>query len=169
VDVNLTKSFFGYFPLYYGSCSNRVNVVKWLIALRGEELDLEKKASFDGKSWTTPLEIARELKFAEISSLLRQFTANRKKIQFELREELGLPGSRPSELFALIVFLCDDLLKIKQRKTQTAATKFFAIAASLPMELQMVLCHRVVGSKKDNILSRDSELSFKKLAKVLSQ
>ena len=88
--------------------------------------------------------------------------------QDELREKLGLPVSRASQVFALVVFLCDDLLKIKQGEGHTTAGRFFRIATLLPMELQMVLCHRVVGSKKQNILSRDSEHSFKQLAKVLS-
>ena len=104
-----------------------------------------------------------------IASLLESFTADPVETQYELRVELGLPESRASQVFALIIFLCDDLLNIKEREreTQTAAGRFFAIAAILPMELQMMLCHRVVGSKRQNILSRDSERSFKKLARVL--
>jgi len=82
--------------------------------------------------------------------------------------ELGLPGSCAAEVFAQIIFVCDDLLKIKQTEVPTAAGRFFAMAKLLPMELQMILCHRVVESKKDYyILSSDSEGAFKKLAKVL--
>ena len=35
------------------------------------------------------------------------------------------------------------------------------------MELQMILCHRVVGSMKQNILLKDSEAAFKSLAGIL--
>jgi len=35
------------------------------------------------------------------------------------------------------------------------------------MELQMVLCHRVMGSAKDSILLIDSEVAFKALATIL--
>jgi len=35
------------------------------------------------------------------------------------------------------------------------------------MELQMVLCHRAVGSMKQDILRRDSEPAFHSLAKSL--
>jgi len=35
------------------------------------------------------------------------------------------------------------------------------------MELQMILCHRVVGSMKQNILRKDSEAAFKALARIL--
>ena len=139
-----------------------------LIALRGEDLSLEKRASYDGESWTTSLEIAREENSLKIASLLERFTVNPVGTQHQLREELGLRGSRASQVFALMIFLCDDLLKIKHAEAQTQAGRFFAKAGSLPMELQMILCHRVVGSMKDNILSRDSEHSFKLLAKVLS-
>jgi len=41
------------------------------------------------------------------------------------------------------------------------------ISSKLPMELQMILCHRVVGSMKQNILHKDSEAAFKQLARLL--
>jgi len=70
------------------------------------------------------------------------------------------------------VFLCDDLLHLKPALASTvaftAATRFFSIARSLPMELQMILCHRAFGSMKQNILRQDSEAAFKSLARVLS-
>jgi len=73
-----------------------------------------------------------------------------------------------ADIFALIVFLCDNLLQLKPALTTTttaetnptAASRFFAIASQLPMELQMVLSHRAVGS----ILLKDSEIAFKSLA-----
>ena len=164
VDVNLTTNRFGSFPLFKVACRNNLEGVKLLIALRGEDLQLERMASYDGNKWTTSLEIATELGFTEITSLLEKFTANPQQNQGELRVELGFPGSLASRVFALVVFLCEDLLKIKETEPKTAASKFFTIATSLPMELQMVLCHRVVGSKKQNILSRDSEFSFRQLA-----
>jgi len=48
-----------------------------------------------------------------------------------------------------------------------SATRFFAIAWRLPMELQMILCHQVVGSANDSILSQYSEAAFKSLARTL--
>ena len=69
-------------------------------------------------------------------------------------------------VFALTVFLCDYLLQL-QPASNPAATRFFAIAKRLPMELQMILCHRAVGSAKQNILHRDSEAAFKSLARIL--
>jgi len=34
------------------------------------------------------------------------------------------------------------------------------------MELQMILCHRAVGSMATNILSKDAEVSFRHLASL---
>ena len=76
-----------------------------------------------------------------------------------------------SEVFALVVFLCDDLFQLKPAATSnpaTAAARFFITATKLPMELQMVLCYRAVGSMKQNILRKDSEAAFKSLASILS-
>ena len=71
-----------------------------------------------------------------------------------------------AELYAVIVFLCDDLLQLRPA-SRAAATRFFFIASKLPMELQMILCHHVVGSDKQNILRNDSEAAFKSLARTL--
>ena len=86
----------------------------------------------------------------------------------QFRVKLGLLDELAAELF---VFLCDDLLQLKPflptttTETATAATvRFFAIVLRLPMELQMIFCHHVVGSAKNNILSKDSEIAFKSLA-----
>ena len=48
-----------------------------------------------------------------------------------------------------------------------AAPRFFTIAKRLPMELQMILCRRAVGSMKQSILRKDSEAAFKSLARIL--
>jgi len=76
-----------------------------------------------------------------------------------------------AEVFALTVFLCDDLLQLQPAShlaatpnPAAAATRFFVIAKRLPMELQMMLCHRAVGSMKQNILRKDSEVAFRSLA-----
>jgi len=72
----------------------------------------------------------------------------------------------------LTVFLCDELLHLKPASVSdppadAGATVFFSITSKLPMELQMILCHRVVGSMKQNILHKDSEAAFKSLARIL--
>jgi len=85
--------------------------------------------------------------------------------------KFGVLDEAAAEVFALTVFLCDDLLQLKPALTITtasaAATRFFAIASKMPMALQMILCHRAVGSMKQNILRQDSEAAFKSLAGIL--
>jgi len=46
----------------------------------------------------------------------------------------------------------------------TPAARFFLIARQLPLELQMVLCFRLVGSAKEIIPGKESEAAFKSLA-----
>ena len=61
-----------------------------------------------------------------------------------------------------MVFVSDGLLQTKDTTT-TPAARFFSIAAQLPLELQMVLCYRLVGSAKEIIPGNDSEVGFKSL------
>ena len=80
----------------------------------------------------------------------------------------------------MTVFLCDGLRRFTlalastlsfnpSATAVTAAARFFAVAFRLRMELQMVLCHRIVGSTKQNVLRKDSESAFQSLAKILNQ
>ena len=69
-------------------------------------------------------------------------------------------------MFALVVFVSDGLLQINDT-TPSPAARFFFIATQLPLELQMVLCFRQVGSGKEIIPGKDSEVAFKELARKL--
>ena len=81
--------------------------------------------------------------------------------------ELGLLDDLAAEIFALVVFVSDGLLQIKDTTTPSPAASFFTIATQLPLELQMVLCHRQVGSAKEIIPGKESEVAFKELARRL--
>jgi len=102
-------------------------------------------------------------------SLLERYTTNPAQTRHEVRVKLGLLEALAAEVFASTVFLCDDLLHLKPASYPAAAAtiRFFVIASKLPMELQMILCHRAVGSMKQNIPHKDSEPSFRSLAKNL--
>ena len=76
VDVNLTANISGYVPLFKTIYWNKLQALKWLIALRGEDLDMNKKAATNGGNWKTLLEIARDVDFPDITSLLERFAAN---------------------------------------------------------------------------------------------
>jgi len=79
--------------------------------------------------------------------------------------ELGCLDELAAEVFALVVFVSDGLLQVKDTKITTPAARFFSIATQLPLELQVVLCYRVVGSDREIIPGNDSEVAFKSLAR----
>ena len=54
--------------------------------------------------------------------------------------------------------------KKKKKRTTTPAARFFSIAKRLPLELQMMLCFRQVGSPKEIVPGKESEVAFKELA-----
>ena len=158
------------------SWNNHVSVVQWMVALHGATLDLETKGKWTQGKYS-PSEIALREHFEDLSihELLDRLHKDRAATQRAVRIELGLSPTLEAELFAVIVFLCDDLLKLVEPSTEAVvassaetttglAVRFFLMAKRLPMELQMMLCHRLQGSAKDHILSKDSEEAFKLLA-----
>ena len=171
VDVTL-DDIDGRTPLWGASFNGYDEVIEWLIA---SGRDLGNVTNVKGKYGVrefSALEIARAEKFDKVSALLERFVVNPTQTRHELRVKLGVLDEVAAEIFALTVFLCDDLLHLKPAlasSTSTFATaRFFAIAFKLPMELQMILCRRAVGSMKQNTLRKDSEAAFKSLAKILS-
>ena len=91
----------------------------------------------------------------------------------QLRELPELRDSFTSDLFALVIFLCDGLLTTSAGSSASPshekAVRFFQSVQCLPMELQMVLCNRAFGAGKDHILTKHSEPAFKKLGKLLTR
>jgi len=175
VDVTLADDG-GCTPLWWASRFGNGNTIKWLIASGRDLEDVKnKKGKYEGSTETSALEIARKHHRSEAVSLLEMFLAKPALTRHEIRMELGMLNELAAEVFALTVFLCDDLLQLKPARAITnnsavaAATQYFVIAARLPMELQMILCHRAVGSMKQNILLKDSEAAFKSLARTRSQ
>ena len=81
-----------------------------------------------------------------------------------VRVELGLLDELAAYMFALVVFVSDGLLQINDA-TPSPAARYFNIARRLPLELQMLLCHRQVGSAKEIIPGKEREVAFKELAR----
>ena len=165
-------------PLWIASCSGHDKAIEWLIASGRELGDVKNKK---GKHWDdqeyTALEIATKKDQAKATSVLERFIANPAQTRYEIRVKLEVLDEVVTEVFALIIFLCDGLLQLKpasepavtlnQAVATAGATRFFVIVKRLPMELQMILCHRVMGSARQNILRKDSEAAFKSLAAFL--
>jgi len=109
---------------------------------------------------------ARKFGCAEIATLLSRFKSDASKTRHPMRVELGWYDGLAAEMFALVVFVSDGLLKIDDTTTTTPAARFFKIVNKLPLELQMVVCFRQVGSTKEIIrLSRTWQRGFENLAR----
>ena len=159
----------GHTPLWWASHYGACGVMEWLIA-SGRDLGEDRKGEIgDGKSYTA-LEIAKKNQHTEAVLLLKKLSTKPTLARHEARVKLGLVDELAAELFALTVFICDGLLTVKPKASSsskaatTAIVRFFVIATALPMEQQMVLCHRIYGSNRQNILLKDSEAAFKELA-----
>jgi hypothetical protein len=157
VDISLTDNY-GFTPLWYATCGEHLEVIELMIASGKDLGDINPKRR-------SPMRNAIDRRNTEIVSLLRRFIANPTLTCHQVRVKLRLLDKLAAEVFALTVFVCDDLLRLKP--SVCLASRFFTIAIKLPMELQMILCCRAVGSTKQNILCKDSEPAFLNLVKTL--
>ena len=88
-----------------------------------------------------------------IANLLESFEADPVTTRQQLKELPELRDPFISDLFALVIFLCDDLLVVNAASSLNfKAARFFEMSRRLPMELQMMLCNRVFGAGKDIVL-----------------
>jgi len=148
-------------PLWRAAYYGHLDIVKWWIT-SGREMDLGKPGDWG----TDAFGGAKERGKKEVVTLLERFEKDDTQTRHAMRLELGWCDEAAAEMFALVVFVSDGLLQING-STTTPAAKFFRIASQLPLELQMVLCHRVVGTPKEIIQGKDSEVAFKSLAQSL--
>jgi len=150
-------------PLWYAARNGYQDVIKWWIA-SGREMDLGRP----GDVYTTDaIAVAEEEGNTEVVALLERFKENPLETRHAMRLKLGLVDELAAEMFALVVFVSDGLLQVNDTATPSPAARFFSIASQLPLELQMVLCFRQVGSAKEIISGNDSEVAFKELARRL--
>jgi len=155
VDIN-ERANCGSTPIHKAMCDNRMEAVEWLLA-SDRNVDLDSiHIQYKGYS----------LEDFAIAPLLFQYLRDPQKMKHKLRLKLGLFPTMASDFFSLIVFLCDGLLAVKEENFSNHV-RFFKIAQQLPIELQMMLCYRMVGCDRTNIPSECSELQFRKLAKTL--
>jgi len=157
-------------PLKEAAMYGRLEVIRWLIA-SGRDLDWGTPGDDKTCAVTAARKgVASAERSKEVYSLLMAYKANPDQVRYEVRVMLGLVDEVAAEVFAVVVFVSDGLLGIYQGGggglAPSPATKFFMVAGRLPMELQMVLCHRVAGSSKSNIPGKNSEAAFKHLASV---
>ena len=155
-------------PIWRAAFWGHAEVVRWLVA-SGREVDLAITArghdDYDEREGGCPaVVIARKNGKGEVAALLNDFEANPQQTRHQVRVQLGLADSLATELFAAVVLVCDEYYALTAG--QDSRRRFLKMAARLPMELQMVLCHRVYGSLKGNILAKDVEVAFKVIVKA---
>ena len=172
VKVNESSSD-GETPLFWAARYGFLDIIKWWIA-SGREMDLGKPgdvhrtdaigAAKKAKIYRIETERKRQ---TEVVTLLERFKSDAAQTRYMIRVELGLLDGLAAEMFSLVVFVSDGILQINDTKTATPAATFFKIARRLPLELQMMLCFRLLGSAKEIIPGKYSEAAFKELAKKL--
>jgi len=152
----------GHPPLWQAAANGHLDVIKWWIA-SGKEMDLGTPGEF----MTDAIGAGTRRHKTEAVTLLESFQSDATKTRHAMRVELGWYDDQVAKMFALVVFISDGLLQINDTTSPSPAARFFTIARQLPLELQMVLCYRLVGTAKEIIPGKDSEEAFKWLARRL--
>lgn len=84
------------------------------------------------------------------------------KFRRDLQRILKLDADFASQVFAVILYHCDDYLSFGERiSAQTG--RFFKITKQLPMELQMLICNLQYRRKKIFIPKKDLESALRKM------
>jgi len=153
-----------------------------LIAFRGNDLDITLKGrTYFNDEYRTPLQVAEHLNYdVEMIHVLRGFEINKPRVIDYCRHKIGLDHELTAEFFAVIVLYSDDMLKLKSPQTNflgivedicsddAVKTRFIKIASKLPMELQMMLCNRVMNSNKTLVGVNHTENALRRIVKVFS-
>ena len=152
----------GHTPLKRVAYNGHLDIIRWWIA-SGREMDLGKPGDVEKSD---AIAGAKKYGKTDVVTLLERFKENPEETRHAVRLDLGLVDELAAEMFALVVFVSDGLLRIKDT-ISTPAARFFSIARRLPLEIQMLLCYRVEGSPKEIIPGKKSEVAFKELARRL--
>jgi len=98
--------------LWWASNNNHPIVVKWLI-VSGREIGLVAELNALRDTWdSTPMDVATKRGHSEIVTLLTHYQQDPKGTRFKCELELGLVEHHVANLFASIVFLCDEYLEM---------------------------------------------------------
>lgn len=88
------------------------------------------------------------------------------------RRAKGNADAAAAYIFALVVFVCDGLLEIRRLREKEVpelvffkAVRFINLIRRLPMELQMIVAHRVIESGRHFVTVGEAEAAFQTLAR----
>jgi len=157
-------------PLLYATVGGYTGVIEHLMAASEEDESDDYDQLLHDEAKVAITNVCSEDHAIKI--LLEKLCSNTTVARHEMRLEHNQPRALIASLFAIVVFMCDGLLDVHQVAKRwpdddecfEKKVSFLNIARQLPMELQMLLCHRVYGSAKNNILTQDSESAFRHLA-----
>jgi len=156
-------------------------MVRCLVAFRGETLKLTNKVSMPVPNYDGPRRLVTSAILAFQSDmivtwqLLFDLEKSRSETIFKTRHELGVTASFVASFFAYIVMTCDDYLRLKARPwgiecepATLCRERFIRVAKRLPIELQMVLCHRAHHSPGAIVLTKHSEPVFQAIYQMIA-
>jgi hypothetical protein len=133
-----------------------------LCAIRYGLLNAVRYMIAAGRSWpVAPMERIMPLfvggnteSHSRIATLLCKHRAAPAFVSALMEIEVGFDLMDASELLALVVLLCDGMLKVVRVGSPShaaGAARFFRIVSALPLELQSMICNRVYDVPKDGI------------------
>jgi len=168
VDVNMSEMD-EWSPLWITCRRGHFWILQMLLA-SGREFNWTSPGSSGGRL-LSPLQISAIHSPGNCATLMRRILEDEERARYQVRLELGWLDIMVPDLFALIIFICDGFLSFAtpdpsiryQESWRSRIARFLRIATSLPMELQMLLCHRVFGCPMNNIPTRLSESAFRRL------
>lgn len=100
--------------------------------------------------------------FEAIAATIAESRQDPREARMKLWRTIGIRESFIGTLFALIIFFTDGYVRLSPSATPAVA-RFFGICSRFPMEIQMLLCSRVFGSRNDIVRSSDSAPAFELL------
>jgi hypothetical protein len=161
IDVNIADNK-GRTPLWVAISGGHVQIV-WHIVGSQRQIDLSPRCChIDGNDYTAR-GLALRIDLRDVAAVIQLCEqGHRGRARYITKKRLGLLHELAAEFFALAVFISDDLLRIWD--DYTGAGRFLKIAGALPMELQMLLCHKVVRSQGKFVSTTHAEAAFRALA-----
>lgn len=180
---------FGFSPLMFGCYNDHPKVVQIFLEdgrSNVNHVDIQgrsptfwavEKESHDSVLWLmatsrkTGLQLTDQDDTRKGHPLISAYKHDPQEARRTAQKALGILDDGPASLFVLVVLVCDGFLRLAQPAEDLSPAKgtgevqdfgrFLEIASKLPMELQMLLCHRVQGSVKSNIPGADFDFSLK--------
>jgi len=94
----------------------------------------------------------------EVYDLFEAYQLNPISTRMQLWSQLGYTERFSAGLFALIIYVCDDYLRVRAGSNQVE--RFMLVCRRLPIELQMLLSNLAFGRTDSLVRSKHSKTAF---------